>query len=907
MSRDATRRRDAMKLWLIDSALLDAKLNDVIARLTVERPFGDATWIPDPSTVFRLMRALRAERTAAGGPPVPQPRGRTPTNTAAVAVETTTASARLLQRLPEHATREAYVERITALKAAATALHDQLADSPQITPALGREYKSQMTWTKTFERGERGRRGTFALDGVQRRYEELRALVGSLTVACNAHAVEQVSHAPSSTAASLVVHGSQRPSVMPFATSRRDSLMQVANLGARTRPTFGEAIATTNVPPAGAVVRYADNSKAHADAAIRALMIEPILTGRLKPRRAALLWRNHFRGLTTTDEITMLADIPVELMTDARNRYHTISDKTLAKWCRRVHSIRAQVDDAASVAPIMALLHVKRPSATRREQKLTPEIAAHIRRHFLRQDDVVSSDVNAHALISVHNVNATMITEWLADTLHVRLSPRTVQRYVARKIADAERLVLRGGSEGQEFLRLRMIREAPYPNHTVIMDHSFFLREKVDTLHPEWQDTLEDFNFQCAFKRRTHNVGHVESYHTVQKMSMTLIVDAHTRRKLAMRVFEGTPSTADTLVVLHDAITRFGVPENLYTDNGSDFTSRRMLASLQALGIRSVKSRPHCPQGRGTIERDFRTIKESILPTMTGFLGNLAAAPPSLDELDDHETFEAKLWDRVNTVMNNRVHSETGRVPSQHFDESIGASVLQRPPVEAMLGLLSVRRDVVRHSLGVSVFGGRYTGPGLFGIPEKARVVVHGDPYRPQLVHVSTYGEDGNLRYRGPVERYGAGGAEAPQHDVFEAQQHEWRLQAEVQTAERRVASATRARRQLQLEDGEILANALSDAVQDRVRQLSAGDALASGSVDRGTPVANAAVDHPNQAAEESPLTAPVCDGGDRVITATRRSQSSRASSRASDAPVRKHGECARNSGDTIIRLPWES
>lgn len=66
---------------------------------------------------------------------------------------------------------------------------------------------------------------------------------------------------------------------------------------------------------------------------------------------------------------------------------------------------------------------------------------------------------------------------------------------------------------------------------------------------------------------------------------------------------------------LHQAIWRkaepgwqvCGIPDVLYNDNGTDFTSKHIEQVCADLKIRMVFSLPGKPRGRGRIERFFRT------------------------------------------------------------------------------------------------------------------------------------------------------------------------------------------------------------------------------------------------------------------------------------------------------------
>ncbi|MBK8804620.1 MAG: transposase family protein [Fibrobacteres bacterium] len=64
---------------------------------------------------------------------------------------------------------------------------------------------------------------------------------------------------------------------------------------------------------------------------------------------------------------------------------------------------------------------------------------------------------------------------------------------------------------------------------------------------------------------------------------------------------------------MSEAITRFGIPERFYTDNGSAFRTLH----LQTIAARPGFTLPHTPayrpQGRGKIERFFGTLRRQFL------------------------------------------------------------------------------------------------------------------------------------------------------------------------------------------------------------------------------------------------------------------------------------------------------
>lgn len=64
---------------------------------------------------------------------------------------------------------------------------------------------------------------------------------------------------------------------------------------------------------------------------------------------------------------------------------------------------------------------------------------------------------------------------------------------------------------------------------------------------------------------------------------------------------------------IKQALLKRGVPKRLYVDNAKVFKSRALLLACGHLGIHLIHSKPYQPQGRGKIERWFRTVRSSFL------------------------------------------------------------------------------------------------------------------------------------------------------------------------------------------------------------------------------------------------------------------------------------------------------
>jgi putative transposase len=161
-----------------------------------------------------------------------------------------------------------------------------------------------------------------------------------------------------------------------------------------------------------------------------------------------------------------------------------------------------------------------------------------------------------------------------------------------------------------------------------------------------------------------------------------LIVDDHSRLLVDGRFFAHENARA-CQELLRRAVTRRGVPQVLYADNGAPFSNAWLARTCGVLGIRLVHSRPYSPEGRGKQERLNRYIREAFLAEATHHgIESLAAL---------NDLFFA--W--AEQVANRRAHAETAQAPICRFEAG-------GPPRQADPGLLreafrwSVTRKVTR-------------------------------------------------------------------------------------------------------------------------------------------------------------------------------------------------------------------
>lgn len=178
-----------------------------------------------------------------------------------------------------------------------------------------------------------------------------------------------------------------------------------------------------------------------------------------------------------------------------------------------------------------------------------------------------------------------------------------------------------------------------------------------------------------------------------RKSYLFAFIDDHSRLLVGYRF--GIAEDALRLeAALRTALACRGIPKALYVDNGSPFVSRQLLRACAVLGIRLVHSAPGQPEGRGKIERFFRTVRDQ-------FLVEVEAHPVAdLDQLNSR----LQAW--VETVYHRREHSETSQTPLERYQQ-IAAAPVATPEQLREAFLWSEQRSVSKTAT-VSLWGNTY-------------------------------------------------------------------------------------------------------------------------------------------------------------------------------------------------------
>lgn len=176
---------------------------------------------------------------------------------------------------------------------------------------------------------------------------------------------------------------------------------------------------------------------------------------------------------------------------------------------------------------------------------------------------------------------------------------------------------------------------------------------------------------------------------------------------------------------LRQAVAARGVPVRLYMDNAKIYRSPQLARIAASLGILVVHTPPFQPEGRGKIERFFRSTREQ-------FLNNLDRKQTlALEELNE------RLWAWLD-VYHRTEHSSLGTTPLLRWQRDIEL-IRQLPPATDFRRLFFHRLDrVVRRDCTFLLQNRFYEAP-----PHLAgqRIEARFDPLDPAVVEIYHQGQ----------------------------------------------------------------------------------------------------------------------------------------------------------------------
>jgi putative transposase len=181
-----------------------------------------------------------------------------------------------------------------------------------------------------------------------------------------------------------------------------------------------------------------------------------------------------------------------------------------------------------------------------------------------------------------------------------------------------------------------------------------------------------------------------------RKAFLFAFIDDHSRAVMGAR-WAHHDDVVRMAAAFRPALQARGVPKSVYLDNGSAFVDAWLLRGCAVLGIKLIHSRPGKPEGRGKIERYFRTVRDQ-------FLIEVGDGPGIAGLAELNRLFHA--W--TETAYHQQVHSETGEAPAQRWAKATPEErAVPEPALLREAFLWSERRKADKTAL-VSLHGNTY-------------------------------------------------------------------------------------------------------------------------------------------------------------------------------------------------------
>jgi putative transposase len=185
-----------------------------------------------------------------------------------------------------------------------------------------------------------------------------------------------------------------------------------------------------------------------------------------------------------------------------------------------------------------------------------------------------------------------------------------------------------------------------------------------------------------------------------RKTYLFAFLDDHSRAVMAAR-FGFAEDTVRLAAALRPALATRGVPQAVYVDNGSAFVDSWLLRGCATLGIKLIHSTPGRPQGRGKIERFFRTVREQ-------FLVELSTPDTDGATVADLATLNRLFVAWVETVYHPRIHSSTGAAPLARWRDGLTHPVALPTPARLREAFLWSAQRTVTKTATVSLHSNVY-------------------------------------------------------------------------------------------------------------------------------------------------------------------------------------------------------
>lgn len=141
------------------------------------------------------------------------------------------------------------------------------------------------------------------------------------------------------------------------------------------------------------------------------------------------------------------------------------------------------------------------------------------------------------------------------------------------------------------------------------------------------------------------------------KTYIIVFIDDHSRLIVGAKAyFRDTALNMQEL--LKESIKNYGVPKQIYADNGGPYSNKQLSIICARMGIHLKNARPYDPESKGKVERFNRTLKDKWMNGM------------DWNEIKNIEDLNERL-DVFVQRYNNTIHRTLKKTPNQSYFEDV--------------------------------------------------------------------------------------------------------------------------------------------------------------------------------------------------------------------------------------------
>ncbi|BCW69143.1 Mu transposase C-terminal domain-containing protein [Arthrobacter sp. NicSoilB8] len=289
--------------------------------------------------------------------------------------------------------------------------------------------------------------------------------------------------------------------------------------------------------------------------------------------------------------------------------------------------------------------------------------------------------------------------------------PAPTIAFIHRRIGD---VALDRGLPAPGYSTVRAVVVAIDPGlRTIALEGDTAYRDRFELVY---RRTARRANEQWQCDHTELDIEIVDAAGARARPWLTVVLDDYSRAVAGYTVFTGAPNALQTALALHQAVQRkkhpawpvMGLPDLLYSDHGADFTSTHLDRVCLDTHIRLIHSLPGVPQGRGKIERFYRTLTDGLLPHLPGFIPHGTRGTPVTAPTMTLEQLDTALERFIVDEYNQRTHSETGEIPTARWQAGGWIPRMPARPEDLDLLLLTVAHQRIVHRDGIHFNGLRY-------------------------------------------------------------------------------------------------------------------------------------------------------------------------------------------------------